>query len=123
MRGDAAEFAQIHLLFENVPHLVELVDLLGLPQSNLRIRILHLVHHGFGCENLDLASIPVHQGTHVAIGAVIALISRNQGRLKCIDEDLFAYAPLLFNIAQGRHEFGIHMVNTLLVYNSRSIAR
>ena len=114
--GDAAEFAGVHLFLQHVPHLVQVVDLPGVGQADLRVGVIDLLHHGFGGEDLHLAGIPVHHGPHVAVGSIVALVGCDQGGFKGVDEDILADSPLPLNVAQGGDEFGIHRsIRSLLI--------
>ena len=108
LRRNAAKAAGVRLFFQHVADFIERVDRAGLLQRDLGMRIFHLFHHRLGREDLHLARVPVHHGAHIARGAIIALICRDQRGFESIDQDILADAALFFNCVECLHEFGVH---------------
>ncbi len=105
LSGDAAEIRRRHLDLDDVAYLVVRLDRAGLSQRNLRDLVLRVLDDRLDRVDMIVTRLSGKRDADILRRAKVALVSRDQGSLDGLEEDLFIDAFLLAELFERHQEF------------------
>ena len=105
LSGDAAEIRRRHLDLDDVAYLVVRLDRAGLSQRDLRDLVLRVLDDRLDRVDMIVTRLSGKRDADILRRAKVALVSRDQGSLDGLEEDLFIDAFLLAELFERHQKF------------------
>ena len=106
--GNPAKVLGGHFRFQDIPHLVVGIELLGIGQADFRSGIRDFFYNVLPGVHMDLPGLFMHGNSHILGRTVILLIRGDQGFLHCTVQYIGRNPLLLGQERNGFHEIRIH---------------